>query len=112
MFLLKWGLSQCKTYVLGNTKPNTNLLRHSVINAHAIFYSFIPDISYCGFKLLNDAAVVISIKLQHDSVISRFFTSPINFVKLFYVFEDSFSVQKLKLKNVYNIEDNIKTFAS
>jgi hypothetical protein len=54
--------------------------------------------------------VVFSLMLQHDSVISIF--ELINFVKLFYVFEDSFSVQKPKLKHVYNIEDNIKIFAS
>ncbi len=74
------------------------------------FYSFIRFISHSDDKLLIIGTVVFSIMLQHDSVISIF--ELINFVKLFYVFEDSFSVQKLKLKNVYNIEDNIKIFAS
>ncbi len=72
------------------------------------FTPFIPDISHCDVKFLNDATVVIPI--IHNTIPSYqyFHTSLLNFYLLFYVFEDSLTAQKLKLKNVYNIEDNIK----
>ncbi len=48
-------------FFLGNTKLNTNILLHSVINGHAIFTHLIWDISHSDVKLLMIAIVVFSI---------------------------------------------------